>query len=198
DSTINVGFWHYDYISPKKDSAGHVNIADSAWHHVASVYENNTYKLYVDGNEVPISGPNGNGATNGVTDINTVLNATTAKLSFGAINNDPNPYGFNGGLDEVRIYKRALSAADITELYNYEPTVSSVSNTVVDKKVQFYPNPATNMVQLSNIADVKVYNLAGQLELEIENVKSFDVSNLQSGLYLLKVNDNQFQKLMVK
>ncbi|WP_447971265.1 LamG-like jellyroll fold domain-containing protein [Nitrospira sp. M1] len=85
------------------DSGGH--ITDGQWHHVTITRIGNTFRTYVDGAETDFS----------TAAIGTV--STTSPLTFGATNATSNDY--EGKLDDIRLYTRGLSAADVTELYNY-------------------------------------------------------------------------------
>jgi len=74
------------------------------WQHVAVVYENNLLKLYIDGS---------------FSEQDTILGLNTsatggriAKVSFSA----SGEY-YKGLIDDVRIYDRALSAAEVQALY---------------------------------------------------------------------------------
>lgn len=84
---------------------------DGQWHHVAGVFNGSTIQLYVDGvangSACSWSGSNNNFTNAGIQSWtgNDIADATNA--------------AFNGGVDEVRIYNRALSSSDITQLYNY-------------------------------------------------------------------------------
>ena len=86
---------------------GNTVVTDGKWHHVAVVKEGTTATLYLDGS------PDGSGA------------------AYSSLYNNPNPLvigiakktdgtlgtPFNGLIDEVRIYKRALSEGEIQMLY---------------------------------------------------------------------------------
>lgn len=79
---------------------------DDQWHHVAATYSNpdDTGRLYFDNRmaaDVTISG-----------DVS--IRTTDDNLRLGDGNGDRH---LNGRLDEVRIYKRALSSEEVTELY---------------------------------------------------------------------------------
>ena len=85
---------------------GSTNINDDQWHHVAGVYNGSSLYLYVDG------GLDASGSASG-------------SLSFSA----PNVYiggsptqSFNGLIDDVRIYDRALSEDEVKTLYTGPPT----------------------------------------------------------------------------
>lgn len=86
-------------------------ITDGFWHHVAAVLENDgtpsldEVKLYVDGTEEAVPGT--------ATEINTILEN---EVKIGVFS-DTAKY-FEGLIDEVRIYSRALSQAEIDELFN--------------------------------------------------------------------------------
>lgn len=87
--------------------AGSANLAFGAvptnvWQHVALVSDGNTVRAYLEGVQL--------GATQ-----NTALPATTAPLQIGAWFDAGGTMGdyFSGTLDEIRVYNRALSAAEI-------------------------------------------------------------------------------------
>jgi hypothetical protein len=69
-----------------------------------------------------------------------------------------------------------------------------------DSKFFIYPNPATETIYLDNIpvenTTVHIYRIDGKLILQADvsaNNNSIDVSKLQSGLYLLKINNVTFK-----
>jgi tetratricopeptide (TPR) repeat protein len=90
--------------------ADNVNVNDGRWHHIAGVYDGTKLYLYIDG----------------------VLNGSEDLYGRFAINNDPvyigdvsteQAYGWNGLIDDVRIYSYALSPEEIAAIYNgKEPT----------------------------------------------------------------------------
>jgi len=86
---------------------------DGQWHHVAVVHEAGAtigqVRFYVEG--VPETGFSGQG-TDAVIDTGTDSNVVLGS-SFHSIGS----YGFNGMLDDVRIYDYALSAEEIEDLY---------------------------------------------------------------------------------
>jgi hypothetical protein len=58
--------------------------------------------------------------------------------------------------------------------------------------VKIHPNPATNILKVSgvsNIDSVKVYSVLGRLEKEVFNTHQIDISDLASGVYMVKVNN---------
>jgi len=73
------------------------------WHMVTAVWGSTGVTVYVDG---AVIGTNSNTS-------NFVTISASFKIAQGGINNY-----FNGTIDDVRIYNRALSAAEVTQLYN--------------------------------------------------------------------------------
>jgi len=81
------------------------SVTDGNWHHVMIVVDHtaNFLYMYIDGSVATSTG------------ISTVGSTTNVRnLDFG---NDASNY-FNGTMDDIRIYNKALSAAEVTALYN--------------------------------------------------------------------------------
>ncbi|MBS1512032.1 MAG: LamG domain-containing protein [Bacteroidetes bacterium] len=92
------------------------NVQDNNWHHMVLVYDATTSKmtLYVDGVANPnVGGWSGHGAEK--------INASNVQgLDLGGNRNIKDMgWGMNwdGGLDQFRLYGKALSAAEVTALY---------------------------------------------------------------------------------
>jgi photosystem II stability/assembly factor-like uncharacterized protein len=83
----------------------------NTWQHVVGVYDNTSMKLYY----------------NGVLVDNTTFGYTNTTAASLPINIGADQFGsmsnfFSGSLDDIRIYNRALSDAEILQLYNIENT----------------------------------------------------------------------------
>lgn len=78
-------------------------VNDNQWHDVAYIFENGVYRIYVDG-QIQYSG------------------VGVANISNGLVNRigriDPGSRYFNGLLDELRVYNRALNTVEINEIFN--------------------------------------------------------------------------------
>ena len=65
-----------------------------------------------------------------------------------------------------------------------------------------YPNPATDLISISgvdNIKSIKVYSILGSLEKEVFNTNQIDISELSSGIHLIKVdNGTVFTRKIIK
>lgn len=99
-------------------------------------------------------------------------------------------------VDDLRFYESALSAAQVTAIYNAESS-TSIKNNVANNQFAVYPNPANTEITLSEIADVEIYNISGQLVITKDNAQTVDISNLNQGVYLVKT-ENSVIKLFVE
>ena len=77
---------------------------DGRWHHAAGTYDGKRAVLYIDGAEETATPASGD------------LALTTAPLRLGESTIDRGHF-FNGALADARVYSRALSGADVRELF---------------------------------------------------------------------------------
>lgn len=73
--------------------------------------------------------------------------------------------------------------------------------TLVHSKLVAFPNPAIDRVRLSEMADIRLFDLNGKLILSGEQRDGFDVSSLESGIYLLEMSkdgSSELQRLFVR
>jgi hypothetical protein len=64
----------------------------------------------------------------------------------------------------------------------------------------FYPNPARNQIRFNDInaKNIKIYNLSGVLVKEKEDItESLNLGGLSNGFYLVQVNNEAVQKLVI-
>ncbi len=79
------------------------NLAANTWYHVAAVYDGAAMRLYLNGTQVGSTAKTG-----------TLATSSSVPVSIGR---NPDSYGyFSGALDDLRIYQRALSAAELAAL----------------------------------------------------------------------------------
>lgn len=73
-------------------------------------------------------------------------------------------------------------------LYSFNASTLSVSK-VNDIKISFYPNPAKTSITLSqDNLKTKIYSVLGEL-VKTASEKVIDISDLNSGVYLIKIED---------
>ena len=98
------------------------------FHQVTYVYNSVNKKLYVDGSYI------------GQTSSTAAVGTTTSNLNIGR--GGDNTQYFNGSIDEVKIFSRALSASEILAMYNHEKGKFSVGKDGKAKAVSFVEDPA--------------------------------------------------------
>ena len=115
---------------------------DNQWHHVAAVYDGQTVRCYLDG--IGSSHPAKNGP----------LKKSTWDLCIG---NSLVDYGtgeflaFDGLIDEVRIYNRALSPEEITALAKATSAGANAATSPADNSAKL--DPATRLKQVKQLYD---------------------------------------------
>jgi Concanavalin A-like lectin/glucanases superfamily/Secretion system C-terminal sorting domain len=104
------GVWNiqFNYKNNSVGSSAATAFTLNQWHHVAAVRNNGTISIYIDG-VFRLS------AAEGATAPTYPLNMIAGCFAFSGFT-PPRYNPLNGKLDEVRIYNRALSAAEIAEL----------------------------------------------------------------------------------
>jgi hypothetical protein len=86
--------------NPYGSVLGDISVNDGQWHHVAGVYDGSRIYLYVDG------------ILNASTASSGTINTNNFKVLLGENAQERNRY-WNGLIDDVRVYNRDLSAAEI-------------------------------------------------------------------------------------
>ena len=98
-----------DGVGNEEKEASNLKIGLNAWHHVVLTFDNGVFKSYLNGVEK---------ATEGNFTTHTSIYSGSSDLEIGKRRDScGNGNYFNGTIDEVRMYNRALSANEIKELY---------------------------------------------------------------------------------
>ena len=93
-------------------------INDGQWHHVAVTVNASGNTLYIDGLAAAVTYNTGNASTSAF--LANVSNTDAMNIGQNE-NSGGGRFHFNGMLDDVRVYDRALVAGDVTELADYSP-----------------------------------------------------------------------------
>jgi len=96
-SNATITIWDGSYSDPD------IPIDDDAYRHFVGTYDGSTLKLYVNGSLVLSESSSPNSSSEG------------SRIG----QNDGGGGGWDGNIDDVRIYDRALSPSEIHELYRY-------------------------------------------------------------------------------
>jgi len=129
------------------------SVNDEQWHHVAAVYDGTNIYMYVDGlldATKPASG---------------LINQNHDPVLLGANPESPNPYYFNGLVDEVTLYNRALSAQEIQNIYESGKSGKCQFSLTLSSQ----PQSSTN-----NLGDTVVFQVASTNEVPLTYQWFFD------------------------
>jgi Secretion system C-terminal sorting domain len=110
--------------------------------------------------------------------------------------NVSNDYGFRDNDFSKSAYFR-LKQVDFDGKYSYSSTIFVERSQIGKVKTKVYPNPSVGRFYVDHATDVKnitVFNLTGQAVFN-QNVNDterteIDISNLTTGLYFVRLNDN--------
>ena len=176
---------------------------DSMYHHYVYIRSGNQHSLYVD-----------NFLFDSQTFSSSPASTIGLPLTIGAQYHNPtgssNDYDFhfNGEVDEVMVFNRALTTTEIEDVYNAGVSGVckaglSVDNVHLIKTVSMYPNPASDIVTFGfnkqvasntqdlslSIFDMKGVKIIERLGLNIET--QIDISNLTQGVYVYAILEGQ-------
>ena len=107
------------------------------------------------------------------------LLASADSISFDYVSTDVGDYGYN------------TPTYFCMDNMVFKPKTSSVKN-VAFQLAKFYPNPATEMLNIQTKLEqynVRVFNALGAIIVAGENMKSIDVHNLNAGNYFVEIVD---------
>ncbi|MEZ4956159.1 MAG: LamG-like jellyroll fold domain-containing protein [Saprospiraceae bacterium] len=145
------------------------------WWYVTMVHDGDNDLIYVNGiqaNSKPASG---------------TLNTTARPLGFGNNPVDGGQY-FQGGLDNVKIYNRALTSEEVEQLFNTGSIVGTTEPNLVDAYIeQVYPNPSTDLLTVKHSLPtnqdllLRVFDLQGR-QLDAVKLQAADVATGQFNL----------------
>ena len=165
------------------------------WSHVAVTLSASGASMYVNGVQVAQS----NAVTISPLNIKPVLNYIGRSQSTYPL--------FNGFIDDFRIYNYALSANEIAQISGVVSSVADVKNNN-ESGLSVWPMPANDVLNVSystentnSLTTITVFNTSGSLVMskDINNTSGIqlNVSNLPSGIYILKLTNNK-ETLMKK
>jgi len=163
---------------------------DSCWQHIVLVREDTTTILYVNGQFAAEASASSR-----------VNIQNTGVLHLGETSCSMTDSRFEGRVDELRVYDRALAEDEIEDLYIACNTVSSV-DLLQENQASVFPNPTANNFQIylptSQAVGIQMINTAGQIVLQqndIVNGDQIDVSFLPKGIYFYQLKDKKGEVL---
>lgn len=167
------------------DSGDGNEMVKGFWWHVTMVHDGTDDVVYVNGIETKRKPALGK------------LNATTRPLCFASNPIEGGQY-FNGALDEIKIYNKALTATEIAQLYN-TGTTGIDETTLIDNFIEsIAPNPASTSIDILHSLDanqsihIRVFDMVGR-QVDAKKVSTQELSNGKITLGVATYNAGMYQ-----
>lgn len=164
------------------NNVAQISSVAGTWYHYAFTYDGTTSRVYRNGTLLSTSA----GAKN------TVNNNNIFRLGL-TESGDANY--FDGAIDDLNIYNSALSAAQVNALYNAIVSTNDVAT--ASNPIGVYPNPTANQISFSELTNVQLHNVVGQVITNQKNVNSLDLTAQPAGMYLATFTDDKGKVLQV-
>jgi hypothetical protein len=159
NGTANTIGFDTDGLNPPYLS-GSTSVADKKWHHVVAVYDGTAKCIYIDGK------------LDASANVTGAINSNDYEVRIGENAQATSRY-FEGNLDEVAFYKRALSADDVARHY-----VTAHGNSLFsDLRVQL--GQMANLNLRGYIASSGAMNLSGRASSSL-SLAGFNTDNLDA------------------
>ena len=134
--------------------------------------------------------------------ISTTNIASLIPITFGRYQGTAQTLFYNGELDDIGMWHRALTQIEITALYISSTT--DVKEFSKDNQISIYPNPSTNVVFIesnSDIHQIKIMNVLGQVVKTLQaNSKRVSISttDLPDNIYFIQINNSNVPLKLIK
>ncbi|MFO7446240.1 MAG: LamG-like jellyroll fold domain-containing protein [Ignavibacteriaceae bacterium] len=202
--TNNKIRWTVNTNSGIKDLDSETELQSDSLYNITVVYSEPDMEIYI------------NGKLDAYTPHSGSINQTSYDLMIGQVLPDNYNFGFNGVLDDIKIYDYALSMDKIKALYD----ISTDVNTITEQPIQYfleqnYPNPFNPVTKIlysvgntfSNQGgrthiSIKVFDILGKEIATLVNRESepgryevkFDASDLPSGIYFYRLTTSEYSE----
>ena len=111
------------------------------------------------------------------------------------------PYWFyNSPLTEPGYYTHVLEGQDCDSVIGITLMVLEGVEESPEAAIQIWPNPTTGQIHINaeTPCDVEVRNVLGQLVMKATKAEVLDISNLENGVYFLRISDKDGAKSVTK
>ncbi|MHC4214711.1 MAG: LamG domain-containing protein, partial [Planctomycetota bacterium] len=171
DSAPSANVFYFSIFTTSIDEEGSASMSTvkapgvfkgGKWHHLAAIYDGSDLLVYVDGKVV---------GKETIGDVKLFTDPNSSSLVIGC--RPPNmDRTFNGVLDDVRMYSKALSAEDVRKLYVFKggSADKAAMPNPADKSENILPNQKLKWMKGSNAKSSTVY--FGIDETAVKNGKS--------------------------
>jgi hypothetical protein len=163
------------------DTSGSYPIPYNEWCHVVGTYDGSSMKVYKDGQVI------------GQIESSGITYESTATLKIGDLDPGYLPRPFNGLIDNVRIYDRALSELEIQELYNEKRITLTIPGSATEGdgiltgqgKVSVSADLSTDLVVSLSSNDTSLVNVPETVTIYVDqNTATFDINILNNCIFI--------------
>lgn len=164
------------------------NYSTTAWEHFVAVYSAQTMQLYKNGVLVQTAN-------------NTYSNSTSAAMPF-YIGRAIGGGNIAAAIDDVGIWSRALTTAEISQIYSSTLSTSEVK--ITKPSMSIAPNPVSDILHVNlplkgkNTYNIIDFNGRTVLSGELNDSKTIHVSELIKGSYILEIEGVLTTKFLKK
>jgi hypothetical protein len=196
------GHDHLNFVIGGADFISDQYLVPGAWVNVVGVYDASaqTMQMYVNGTVAtgfPWNGGSGGPSVAGMSTVGLSLNGTpTTTTQIGQIAGYPST-GIKGSLDEVLIYNRALTSAEVGSIYTAAGApLAGIEENALAASFSVSPNPGSGLFHVTfsgksaEALILKVYSMDGRLIEEHADFsldRELDLNRLENGYYFLKM-----------
>ena len=164
------------YNTNYNTSAAVFNYTAGVWYHLCFVYTpvtdgTSTVSVYINGSQ--------SGITNPTYTLDYGNNRASANNLVIGVYSSSNPSGWKGKLDQIRIFNRAISATEVTKLYNEIQCANTIATPESYFNTKLYTGTGNSGLQVSGLSFqpdftwIKVRNNSSWNHLLIDSVRGF-------------------------
>lgn len=161
---------------------------------------------------VALKGSNGKyvSSENGTKELTCTRTAIGAWEKFTLVDYGNNNYAVKGNNDMYLRDNMLCTSTGVSNWQQFKITyhqqgarfANNMPESIVEGKLKVYPNPASSLLSISNIADgdykLSIYNSQGKLVqseiISLVNKANISVSSLRNGFYILQLQNSTFNK----
>jgi hypothetical protein len=185
-----IEHWHSNYPNVIGKT-----FVPNQWTHVVFSKKDTIGTFYVNGDSVTSIHP-----------ILGISQITTLSISSGisCIANFPinSNKRYRGKIDEIGIWNRALSKAEISNLFN---TTTNTKDKIKNQTFAFYPNPISNQFTIEGTESIigqpyEIFDITGKRQLSgqiTDSKTTVDNIVLKSGVYILAIGGKYQKRLII-
>jgi len=183
-----VSEFYHNSVNYSHSASDSMFVNDNSWHHVVSTFNGTLNKLYIDGDLISYS----------ASATDSIYYNSDGIIAFGrdGNNSSPNTALFQGLIDDIGIWNRALTQQEITNLYNANLCYLyiTVTDTLLinlgitgfnplayQNTIRIYPNPTRDHITIDNGDLTKVIGY----QMEITN-------SIGQQIFQSPINQQQF------